>query len=100
MNRQQYNYRILDLVVDTEICYELTYCYWDIIELIANYPDQRFGQIICNYVCSDYRTSNPSLFTRRVMDKLFPDNPDPFFEESSETYKRLENKYENKYRKL
>lgn len=40
-------------------------------ELIELFPDQRFGQIICNYVLPEYRER------------------DPFFEESKDTYDRL-----------
>lgn len=40
-------------------------------ELIELFPDQRFGQIICNYVLPEYRER------------------DPFFEESKDTYNRL-----------
>lgn len=40
-------------------------------ELIELFPDQRFGQIICNYVLPEYRER------------------DPFFEESKDTYTRL-----------
>lgn len=39
--------------------------------LIETMPEQRFGQIICNYIFPNYR------------------EVDPFYEESSETLKRL-----------
>lgn len=40
--------------------------------LIEALPDQRFGQIICNYILPDYREK------------------DPFFEESKTTLERLQ----------
>ena len=40
-------------------------------DLLVVFPDQRFGQIICNYVFPNYREA------------------DPFFEESTETLETL-----------
>ena len=57
MNRQQYNKEILHSLED----------------LVERYPDQRFGQLIANYVFPDYR--------RR----------DFFFEEPSKTLKTIGN---------
>lgn len=61
-------------------------------DCIEAYPDQRFGQIICNYVCWDYRDSTQTDFSKSMMNDLFPGNPDPFFEESTVTLKRLTSK--------
>ena len=42
-------------------------------DLMIVFPDQRFGQILCNYVFPNYREE------------------DPFFEESTTTLERLKN---------
>ena len=42
-------------------------------DLMTVFPDQRFGQILCNYVFPNYREE------------------DPFFEESATTLERLKN---------
>ena len=55
MTRQEANKRILQLIN----------------LYVEKYPDQRFGQIICNYVFPNYQ------------------NADPFFEESTETYMKI-----------
>lgn len=52
-------------------------------------PQQRAGQIICNYICPDYRSQSISTETNTILETLFPGNPDPFFEESITTLKRL-----------
>lgn len=56
---------------------------------IERFPDGRFGQIICNYICPDYRDKNPSNQTLEILNTLFPNNPDPFYEESYVTLERL-----------
>lgn len=61
-------------------------------EKIDSYPEQRFGQIMCNYICPDYRSQNISSLTTHIMESIFPGNPDPFFEESVTTLKRLTGK--------
>lgn len=43
--------------------------------LVDQFPEQRFGQIICNYFLPEYREK------------------DPFFEESVDTLNRLEEYY-------
>lgn len=55
-------------------------------------PQQRAGQIICNYICCDYRDLEPTNPTKVILEALFPGNPDPFFEESVVTLKRLTSK--------
>lgn len=57
--------------------------------LAEKYPQQRAGQIITNYICSDYRDQEPSNTTKVVLDTIFPSNPDPFFEESVVTLERV-----------
>ena len=61
----------------------------DFLEMVVRYPQQRAGQIICNYICGDYRDREPMNPTKVILNELFPGNPDPFFEESYETLKRL-----------
>lgn len=60
-------------------------------ELAKAYPQQRAGQIICNYICGDYRDGEGAVSpqTHEILNELFPGNPDPFFEESGVTFKRL-----------
>lgn len=58
-------------------------------ELANKFPDQRAGQIVCNYICPDYRSGNPEQPTTEIMETVFPNDPDPFFEESIETLMRL-----------
>lgn len=85
MKRQEYNNKILYLIdIDEELREYLKDC-------IKAFPQQRFGQIICNYVCADYRSSEVSEHTKNLMNMLFPGNPDPFFEESETTFNRLKN---------
>ena len=57
MNRQQYNKQILN----------------ELSRLIDLYPDQRFGQLIANYILPNYRQQ------------------DIFFEESKQTLKNVLN---------
>lgn len=57
---------------------------------IIKHPEQRFGQIMCNYICPDYRDGNISDTTKEIMNKLFPNDPDPFYEEPWITFKRYE----------
>lgn len=57
--------------------------------LADKYPQQRAGQIICNYICSDYRDQEPSSTTKVILDTIFPGDPDPFFEESVVTLERV-----------
>lgn len=58
--------------------------------LALTYPDQRAGQLITNYITHDYRNDVVSDFTKEILEKLFPGIPDPFFEESVVTLKRIE----------
>lgn len=57
--------------------------------LSEEYPQQRAGQIICNYICPDYRSENTSAKTKAILRIMFPNDPDPFFEESAVTLKRI-----------
>lgn len=89
MTRQEANFKILNILrVNYPVFGEF---YEHLKTLIEVHKDQRFGQIVCKYVCGDYRSTIVSLFTKIVMETLFPGNPDPFFEESVDTLKRLTN---------
>lgn len=57
--------------------------------LTQEYPNQRCAQIFCNYICSDYENKHVSDETKEIMEYLFPNNPDPFYEEPYHTYNRL-----------
>lgn len=88
--RQEYNYKILSIIKATYP--EMTDKFSLIKEKIDTYPEQRFGQIMCNYICPDYRSKDVSSLTVHIMESIFPGNPDPFFEESITTLKRLTGK--------
>ena len=62
--------------------------------LAKEFPQQRAGQIVCNYICPDYRDSINSAETQAIMNFLFPDDPDPFFEESVVTLERVKSYFE------
>lgn len=89
--RQEVNYKIACLIAAQSSDSEAAL---DLCDLIEKYPQQRFGQIICNYVCTDYRDPEPHPRTKNIMDVLFPDVSDPFYEESTVTLKRLLNDFE------
>lgn len=61
-------------------------------ELSEAYPQQRAGQIFCNYLCPDYRDKEVSNGTKLILRTLFEDDLDPFYEESVVTLKRLQNR--------
>ncbi len=83
--RQTWNYKVLELIKE-----QYSILNDDIKELISKYPEQRFGQIICNYICPDYRSDPPSHNTEIwLRTDIFPDNMDFFYEEPWETFTRL-----------
>jgi hypothetical protein len=85
--RQRANLEIAELLKKTDI--GAKYNVGAELELLAEqYPSQRVGQIITNYICPDYRNS-PSVRTKEILESLFPGNPDPFFEESVTTLARI-----------
>jgi hypothetical protein len=84
--RQNYNYQIYELIKSNSVIQNRAD---EIKTLIEEYPSQRFAQLICNYICPDYRSPEPSVETKLIMDAFFPDFSDPFFEESYQTYNRL-----------
>ena len=90
VKRQEANYKILDILKQKYPQYFPIYT--GINTLIKSFADQRFAQLVCNYVCPDYRDNRPSMFTSLIMYNWFPGDSDPFYEESVETLKRLTEK--------
>lgn len=83
--RQEANLKIADILKGTrwhQLAIQLE-------ALSKEFPQQRTGQIVCNYICPDYRDQITSVETQATMNFLFPENPDPFFEESVITLKRI-----------
>ena len=96
-NRQNFNKQILTLLKFDEFFNSMLEYHNVVVEFFENvnekieaYPEQRFGQIITNYIFWDYRDKYPSHVTVGCMDYLFGDcYCDPFYEESNETYRRI-----------
>jgi len=87
-SRQEANLKIADILMET--IWERDFKFGTALKEFAEAcPQQRAGQIICNYICGDYREENPSPETTAFMAMMFPGNPDPFFEESVVTLERL-----------
>ena len=90
MTRQDYNKQIMELPVLAHVQENLD---WDFLNTLNDFidkcPNQRFGQIVTNYFCGDYRDVRVSDDTKMIMKSLFDIGYDPFFEESYETYNRL-----------
>lgn len=59
-------------------------------KLICKYPQQRFGQLLCNYVFPDY-----SYTDNEIMKIIFGEY-DPFYEESIDTYLKVCKLYNQK----
>lgn len=90
LKRQESNIALAGILTGTEL--ETKYGLGtELSKLAERYPQQRAGQIITNYICADYRDEHPSEKTVEILGALFPGNPDPFFEESVETLKRIKN---------
>lgn len=85
LKRQEYNFKILEKIEADWMTSEL---FDHITELIYTYPDQRWGQLITNYVTPDYRSNNVSKLTIEIF-KYFEWDYDPFHEESKKTYNQL-----------
>lgn len=92
MSRQDYNKSILSWLEnnnDPVLANEPKLAPY-IERMIKAYPDQRFGQLIANYICPDYRDGVPTAFTRSVLRAWFSGyEGDIFFEESKNTLERL-----------
>lgn len=85
--RKKWNYKVLGLIRK-----KYAILNDNLFELIEAYPEQRFGQIICNYICPDYRSERPSSITEHwLKTNIFPNNMDFFYEEPWETFERLKN---------
>ena len=85
-NRREWNYNIVD-VIENDYFLPTSYL---LRGLVDRHPQQRFGQIICNYICSDYRNEEPSLNTQLwLKSNIFPDNIDFFYEEPWKTFNRI-----------
>lgn len=87
--RQKFNFEIADILTnhpDILVCGIAR----DFRMMAERKPQERAGQIICNYICADYRSMEPAYPSKHILEVLFPGNPDPFFEESYETLKRLQ----------
>lgn len=91
MTRQEANRKILS-ILKAKYHNILKEHFSEIESWIEKFPDGRFGQIICNWICPDYRDDDSSIETSIIMEVLFPGDPDPFFEESTVTLKRLTSK--------
>jgi hypothetical protein len=89
MSRKEFNLKLLEELKKRPE-FEMIIGY--LPELIEKYPDQRFGQLFCNYIFPEYRYRSYLMSIFKFMDEIFPGNPDPFFEESSETYNRYVSK--------
>lgn len=91
-SRFEYNQSIIELPIIKHVQSQLS---WDFISdvetYVEKYPNQRFGQIITNYICQDYLDGNlMTSDTHLIMSNLFNDlRYDPFFEESKESFERL-----------
>lgn len=88
MTRQEANRMILKRLKGSDLDnkYHITLALKEMVEMM---PDIRMGQMLTNWVVPDYRSSNPSDTTKDILGTLFPGNPDPFYEESTETLARL-----------
>lgn len=114
MNRQEYNKKIRDYLLNNkefnhkldsimkkeDVTWENSEFYEFLDELIKQFPQQRFGQLFCNYIGGDYRSPNPNELTTWLQEYLFaPGNYDPFYEESKYTYYRLTREIPEVYKK-
>ena len=83
--RQEANLKIADILKGTnwhQLAVRLE-------ALAKEFPQQCAGQIVCNYICPDYRDPISTVETQATMNFLFPEDPDPFFEESVVTLERI-----------
>ena len=97
MNRQDWNIKIYYLLkfnkdINKLVLYhnKMDYFFNKLWAMINKYPAQRFGQIITNYFAPFYRENLEGAFEEDIMKLLFWNcDMDPFYEESKETYERL-----------
>lgn len=99
MKRKEANLKIVDVLKTIPEVRDLQF--WDNFgnvyllpdlfrEFADKYPQQRAGQIFCNYICPDYRLKEVSAKTEQIINTLFNIDYDPFYEESVDTLKRLQ----------
>lgn len=89
-SRKKYNDLILYTTQFTEVEKKYPGTRKMIQEYIGDSEFMRFGQAVCNTVCSDYRNEKVSNFTYFFMNRIFSDiKMDPFYEEPYDTYIRL-----------
>ena len=88
LRRQEFNRDVL-MHLKNKYGDQYKHLWQSISQCIEGMPQQRFAQIICNYILPDYRSSYPSEITKDFMEQVFPNNSDPFYEESYITLKRI-----------
>lgn len=86
-NRQKANLAIADMLEGTVLNAKYGISA-ELRRLAEEFPQQRCGQLITNYIVPEYRFE-PSNKSRDILNQLFPGNPDPFYEESVETLERI-----------
>ncbi len=92
--RQESNLKIADILKGTQL--EAKYQVGTRLTELANqFPQQRAGQLITNYIVPEYRFA-PTNATREILEALFPGDPDPFFEESVVTLERFKSNPKSK----
>lgn len=89
-SRKQYN----DALLYSSSMYAINIKYRDVRGIVEmktkEHPELRFGQVICNDVCPDYRDENPCEKTKLIMKVFFTEcKCDPFYEEPETTFKRI-----------
>lgn len=95
--RQEFNKKVSDLlkkdnnlkVLLDAIDQDFEEFFETLDDLIEGHPQQRFGQIVCNYIFWNYREDDMPEMARKTFEYIFPINFDPFYEESYETWERL-----------
>lgn len=101
MNRKDWNekiYYLLKFDKSLNACLvkhnKMDYFFDRLWKMIHQYPDWRFGQILYNKFAPLYEQRLEGEFEEELMYVLFYSSKyDPFYEESEETYKRLNNKF-------
>lgn len=98
--RKPYNLKILNVLKEDN---NISKSDISLIEThIHDFPDQRFGQIIINYLCDDYLMDicEQSPLTKEIMATIFGTcTMDPFYEEPWDTLSRLRRQSHLEYRK-
>lgn len=88
LNRHDANMEIARLLEGTE--FDKQYKISEkLIQYSKAHTQLRCGQIITNWITTDYREETVSDYSKAILEFLFPGDPDPFFEESYLTLCRL-----------